>query len=180
MLRKVGEGGTDSIRSPVSTPAFCSPTHNSSPLSTWDALPLHPSPSPGKLLFTLQLHLTWYHLQRTFPDPSLYHPFEITPPHAHTQPTSARSSLVPMFFQAHIPHECQLSGREGSVPSLSLACGWPSSLLSLTLSPLYLCLCVHAFPFHKDTSKTGSHGIYLVTSIKAPFPNTVTSLGPES
>lgn len=38
--------------------------------------------------------------------------------HTHTQPISPRSSPVPMFFQAHTPYECQLSGREGSVPSL--------------------------------------------------------------
>ena len=39
----------------------------------------------------------------------------------------------------------------------------------------FLDVCIQVSLFHKDTSQTGSHGIYLVTSIKAPFPNTVTS-----
>lgn len=94
------------------------------PLTTvHDCLPRMPFPytpahHQGNLSSPLQLRLTWYHLQRAFPDPPLYHPLEITPTHTHTQPISPRSSPVPMFFQAHTPYECQLSGREGSVPSL--------------------------------------------------------------
>lgn len=81
-----------------------------------------PSPTPQPITRETCLHpyncASHGTISRTFPDPPLYHPLEITPTHTHTQPTSPRSSPVPMFFQAHTAYECQLSGREGSVPSL--------------------------------------------------------------
>lgn len=79
-----------------------------------------PSPTPQPIIRETSLHPynCTSHLQRTLADSLLYHPLEITPPHTHTQPTSPCSSPVPMFFQAHTPYWCQLSGMEGSIPSL--------------------------------------------------------------